>query len=199
MVTPLFVLLARIRALVARHRLDADFDDEIATHLALLTDQHLRRGMTRDEAHRAAILAFGGAAQLKEQHREQRGLRIVDVTMQDLRYAVRSLRRSPGFATVAIVTLAVGIAAATAMFTVANAVLLRPLPYPEPERLVEISEVNPLKGWTHTVVAPANLADWRARNTRVTHIARHIRPHHRGARPHPPLPPPARGTPAPGG
>jgi len=145
MLTPLFVLLARLRALVARQRCDAEFDDEIATHLALLTDDYVRRGMTRDEARRAARLAFGGAAQIKEQHREHRGLPFVDATVQDLRYAVRSLRRNPAFAAVTILTLAIGIAAATAMFTVARAVLLRPLPYPEPDRLVEISEVNPLK------------------------------------------------------
>src|SRR5205809_245087 len=83
-------------------------------------------------------LAFGGAAQITEQQREDRGLPIVDATLQDLRYAIRSLRRNRAFAAVTILTLAVGIAAATAMFTVANAVLLRPLPYPEPERLVEI-------------------------------------------------------------
>jgi len=181
MLTPLSVLLARIRALVARRRLDEEFDDEIATHLALLTDEYLRRGMTRDEAHRTAILAFGGAAQITEQQREDRGLPIVDATLQDLRYAIRSLRRNRAFAAVTILTLAVGIAAATAMFTVANAVLLRPLPYPEPERLVDISEVNPLKGWTHTVVAPANLADWRARNTVFTDIAGYIGLDDRGA------------------
>jgi predicted permease len=181
MLTRLFVLLSRLRALGARRRVDEEFGDEIATHLALLTDEYRRRGMRPDEARRAAILAFGGAAQIKEQHREDRGLRFVDATVQDLRYAVRSLRRNPAFAAVTILTLAVGIAAATAMFTVAHAVLLRPLPFPEPERLVEISEVNPLKGWTHTVVAPANLADWRARNTVFTDIAGYIGLDDRGA------------------
>ena len=184
MLTPLLVLLSRLRALGARQRVDDELDDEIATHLALLTDDYVRRGMTPVAARRAAILAFGGTAQLKEQHREQRGLRLVDATVQDLRYAVRSLRRNPAFATVAILTLAVGIASATAMFTVADAVLLRPLPYPEPGRLVEISEVNPLKGWTHTVVAPANLADWRARNTVFTDIAGYIGLDDRGASEH---------------
>jgi len=181
MLTRLFVLLSRLRGLAVRQRVDEEFDDEIATHLALLTDEYMRRGMTSAAARRAAILAFGGAAQIKERHREDRGLPLVDATVQDLRYAVRSLRRNPAFAAVTILTLAVGIAAATAMFTVAHAVLLRPLPFPESERLVEISEVNPLKGWTHTVVAPANLADWRVRNTVFTDIAGFIGLDDRGA------------------
>jgi putative ABC transport system permease protein len=172
--TPIFVLLARLRALVAGRRLDDEFDDEIAAHLAMLSDDYVRRGMTRDAARRAAAIQFGGAVQLKERQRDGRGLPLVDTTLQDLRYAWRSLRRNPAFAIVAISTLAIGIAASTAMFTVAQAVLLRPLPYPEPERLIEISEVNPLKAWTHTVVAPANLADWRARNTVFTDIAGYI-------------------------
>jgi len=181
MLTRLFVLVSRLRALGAQRRFDADFDDEIATHLEMLADDYVRRGMTPDAARRAATLAFGGAAQIKEQQREDRGLRLVDATVQDLRYAVRSLRRNPAFAAVTILTLAIGIAAATAMFTVADAVLLRPLPFPEPERLVEISETNPLKGWTHTVVAPANLADWRVRNTVFTDIAGYIGLDDRGA------------------
>jgi hypothetical protein len=93
--------------------------------------------------------------QLKERHRDDRSLPFVDTTMQDIRYACRSLRRNAGFATVAILTLAIGVAATTSMFTVARAVLLRPLPYAQPDRLVEISEVNPLKGWTHSCPAPA--------------------------------------------
>jgi predicted permease len=119
--------------------------------------------------------------QLKEAHRDDHGLPFVDTTMQDIRYACRSLRRHPGFATVAILTLSIGIAATTSMFTVARAVLLRPLPYAQPDRLVEISEVNPLKGWTHTVAAPANLADWRARATVFTDIAGYIGVDDRGA------------------
>jgi predicted permease len=101
--------------------------------------------------------------------------------MQDIRYACRSLRRSAGFATVAILTLALGVAATTSMFTVAHAVLLRPLPFAQPGRLIEISEVNPLKGWTHAVAAPANLADWRARATVFTDIAAYIGVDDRGA------------------
>src|SRR6266567_2320168 len=119
--------------------------------------------------------------QTKEDRREHRGLPFVDTTLQDARYALRTARRNPAFAAVVVLTLAVGIGATTSIFTVVHAVLLRRLPYADPDRLVEISEVNPLKGWTHTVVAPANLADWRAANNAFTDIAGYIGVDDRGA------------------
>jgi putative ABC transport system permease protein len=170
----LAVLASRVRGLLGGRREDREFDLEVAAHLDMLIEEHIRRGLTPDEARRRAILRFGGPVQIKERQRERRSLPLVETTLQDIRYAWRSLRRHPAFATVAILTLAVGIAATTAMFTVVRAVLLRPLPYAQPDRLVEVSEVNPLKGWTHTVVAPANLADWRARNTVFNDIAAYI-------------------------
>jgi putative ABC transport system permease protein len=171
MLTRLFVLWSRIGALFTRDRLDTDFARELDSHLGLSIDDYVRRGFTRDEAARAARLDLGGAMQLTEHHREQRGLPFVDTTLQDLRYAGRTLRRNPGFAAVVILTLAVGVGAVTAMFTVVRAVLLRPLPFAAPERLIEITETNPLKGWTHTVAAPANFVDWRRRNDVFTDIA----------------------------
>jgi hypothetical protein len=174
MFTWLSIVASRVRALFTARRQDDDFDAEMAAHLDLLTDEHMRRGLPPGEARRQAVLRFGGPAQTRERQHDSRGLPFVDTTIQDIRYAARSLRRNAGFAAVAILTLAVGIAATTAMFTVAHAVLLRPLPYLQPDRLVEVSEVNPLKGWTHTVAAPANLADWRARNTVFTDIAGYI-------------------------
>ncbi len=94
--------------------------------------------------------------------------------MNDLRYAIRSLLRTPGFAIVAMLTLAIGIGANTAMFTVANAVLWRPLPYPHPEQLVQIWETNPLKHWTQAVASPANFADWQKQNTVFSGMAAYI-------------------------
>src|SRR5580765_7727692 len=174
MPTWLAVLASRLHAALTSRRRDDDFRLEMATHLDLLTEEGVRRGATPDEARRQAMLRFGGPVQIAERQHENRSLPFVDTTLQDVRYAARSLRRNPAFAVVAILTLAVSIAATTAMFTVARAVLLRPLPYAQPDRLVEISETNPLKGWTHTVAAPANLADWRARNTALTDIAAYV-------------------------
>ena len=169
--TRLFILASRVRAWFGGRQEDEEFAQELSTHLELLTEDYLRRGYTREEATRAARLALGGSMQLTEDRREQRGLPFVDTTLQDLHYALRTLRRNAGFAAVVVLTLAVGVGAVTAMFTVVRAVLLRQLPFAQPDRLVEISETNPLKGWTHTVAAPANFLDWRARNDVFTDIA----------------------------
>ncbi|HKB12259.1 MAG TPA: ABC transporter permease [Vicinamibacterales bacterium] len=170
-VTRLVVLLSRVAAHFSARRLDDDFDEEIAAHVALLTEDNVRRGMPRDEARRAALLRFGGPMQLKEQHREERGLPFVDTTLQDIRYGARALRRNPAFALVAIGTLAIGIGAGTAVFTIARAVLLRPLPYAQPDRLVRVFETNPLKNWARNIAAPANYADWKRQNTVFTDLA----------------------------
>src|SRR5437870_4366863 len=132
-----------MRSLFGRRTDDADFDEEIRAHLAMLVDEHLRRGMTLDEARRTARLAFGGSMQTVEQHRDSRSLPFVETTLQDLRYALRSLRRQPTFTFVAIATLAVGIGAGTTVFSFAGAVLLRPLPYSRPHELVRVFETNP--------------------------------------------------------
>src|SRR5262249_43924091 len=144
---------------------DRELDAEMALHIAMLTEEHVRRGMPRDEARRVALTRFGGPMQLKEQHRDDRGLPSFDTTLQDIRYGLRALRRHPAFALVAIGTLAIGIGAGTAVFTIARAVLLRPLPYANPDRLVRLFETNPLKNWTRNIAAPANYADWKKQNT----------------------------------
>ena len=117
----------------------------MADHLDLLTDDYIRRGLPPGEARRQAILRFGGPVQIKEQQHESRGLPFIETTLQDVRYGLRALRKSPAYSLVAIATLAIGIGAGTAVFSVVGAVLLRPLPFTAPDELVRIFETNPLR------------------------------------------------------
>jgi putative ABC transport system permease protein len=162
---------SRIVGLLTHRRQDLEFDREVADHLDLLTAEHLRRGIPPAEARRQALLRFGGPVQIREQQHDNRGLPFVETTLQDVRYAVRSLRKSPAYSLVAVATLAIGIGAGTAVFSVVGAVLVRPLPYRTPNDLVRIFETNPLRRWTRNIAAPANYADWRNRNQSFTDIA----------------------------
>ncbi len=134
------VLGSRIRGFVLGHRADDDFDRELQCHLEMLAAEHVRRGMAPEEARRAAYLQLGGVAQIKESHRELRGLPAVETLVTDLRYALRALRKSPGFTAVAILSLTLGIGANTAIFTVIDAVLLKSLPVKEPGRLAMLTD-----------------------------------------------------------
>ena len=138
--------LQRLIAFFRKGSLDCDFDDEMAVHLEMVIEENIRRGVSPEEARRLAMVQFGGVQQAREQHRETRGLPWMDMLMQDLRFTFRTLRRDRGFAIVAILILGLGIGANVAVFSVVNTILLRPLPFRDPQRLVRIVEKNPTAG-----------------------------------------------------
>lgn len=132
-----------VRALLRPDRADADASDEVAHFIDEATREHIASGMRPADARRAAVLAFGGASSMQEQVRTSGWERIVETTLQDVRYGLRRLRRSPSFTLTAVVTLAVGIGASTTVFSAVNPILLEPLPFPHAERLVTLDDRNP--------------------------------------------------------
>ena len=136
-------LLLRLLGLFGQNGSDRELAEEIESHLQLHIDDNVRAGMTPRDARRDAVLKLGGVEQTKERYRERRGLPVLETTMLDLRYALRMFARTPGFAAAAVLTLALGIGANTSIFSVLNAVILRPLDYPRPEQLMKIAGTFP--------------------------------------------------------
>ena len=131
-------LIFRLRALFRRNAVESELDEELRFHLEQQVEKHMRAGLSREEAMRKARLEFGGLGRVKEDCRESRGITLLETTAQDLRYALRQLRRTPGFTITVLLTLALGIGANAAIFTLVNSVLLKNLPVADPKTLVRL-------------------------------------------------------------
>ena len=155
-------LLRRLWGTFRRNPTDRDLEEELEFHLDLVREAGQHQGGTPEEARRAARLHAGGVAQAMEALRDQRGLPRLDDLSRDVRYAIRTLRRSPSFTITVVLTLALGIGANTAMFSAIDAILLRPLPFPDGDRLMRLRQIQ--ERTAETYIAPVRLEDWQRLN-----------------------------------
>jgi FtsX-like permease family len=165
------VLASRLLGLLGKRRLGENLEAELHAHLQLLTEENIRRGMSPEEGDRAARRQFGGVEQTKEAYGEQRGLPLVESVVQDLRYGARILRKNPGFTLAAAFTLALGIGANAAVFSLVGAVLLHPMPYRDPSQLFLLSETMPKQGNDELGVSAAEYFDYRDQNHGFSQVA----------------------------
>lgn len=164
-------LWRQMRALFRCGRVESELDDELRFHLERQVEKYVQAGLSREEATRRARVEFGGVELTKEECRDARGTSFIDNLSRDLRFGVRMLRKSPGFTAVAVLTLALGIGASTAIFSVVESVLWRPLPFPDSERLTALWSTNLKQTWRAEPVSSADYLDWRAHNSVFSTLA----------------------------
>jgi hypothetical protein len=169
MVTFLRETAARVRALFRPHDLDRDFEQELESHLAMLTEDNVRRGMPPGQARRAALIRMGAPRAIREQHRTVRGLPAVEAVLHDLRFAFRLIAKDRWFSAAVIVVLALGIGANATGFTIVNAAFLRGLPFEESDRLYVLSWLN--RTGRRSSASLAELQDWREQSRSFTGLA----------------------------
>src|SRR5205807_1280537 len=166
----LYTIPLRLRSLFRWAQADQELDDELRDHLDRKTEEYVAQGMTQEEAHRRARLDLGGIEQTKEKCRDARRVRVIETALQDIRFGMRMLRKNLGFTSVAVLVMALGIGANAAMFSVVNAVLLRPLSFNDPGRIVTLASLWKKSGGHGPVSAP-DFRDWHDQSTAFEAIA----------------------------
>jgi putative ABC transport system permease protein len=166
----LWRMWARVTGLFRKNWRDREMAQEFQSHLEMHIDDNIRAGMSPEQARREALVKFGGMEAAKESVREGSRLLWIETAARDVRYALRGLRLNPGFATTAVLSLTLGIGASVAIYTVADNLLLRPLPYPDAKQLVMLYEANQPRAARHNVISPANYFDWKAQSSSFSAI-----------------------------
>jgi predicted permease len=167
----LWAWFLRLGGLFGKERRERELAEELKSNLALHIEDNLSAGMTPEEARRQALIKLGGIEQTKEQYRDRLSIPLLETLIQDLRFGLRQLRRNPGFTAVAIITLALGIGATTAIFSVVSAVVLRPLPFPAPHQLVEVLPSGTGRNINRMAASYPDFLDWRKQNGVFTDMA----------------------------
>jgi len=163
-------LFHRMRTHLQRKKIEREMDTELRFHLEMETEENIRRGMSEEEARLAARRSFGGVEQAKEAYRDVSRFRWIEDVWQDLRYGVRMLAKRPGFTLVAVLTLSLGIGVNTALFTLFDAFMLKPLPLKDPDSLVHIIGIDQ-RGERHNLFSYPDYLDYRERNTTLAGLA----------------------------